>query len=89
MLLFAGTIIDFQGPNWDQDPVTKALPRSKKASASGPVEVLELTIVIILNISMLHMAKENSGLKNENIATCLLSMSLKVTLNLHYLSRTH
>lgn len=74
LLLFAGTIIEFKGPNWDQDPITKALPRGKKPSVSDPVKIVELSIVIMLSMSMLDTDKENCVLKNGNIATPIVSM---------------
>lgn len=63
MLLFAGTVIEFKGPNWDQDPITIALPRGKRTSPSDLVKRVKLNSVIILSMSRLEMDKEIMWIK--------------------------
>lgn len=77
-LVFAGTVIEFKGPNWDHDPITIALPQGKKKiSFSDPVKRVELNSVMILSMFRLDMDKEIGGLKNENSAAPVLSVSRK------------
>lgn len=74
LLLFAGTIIEFKGLNWDQDPITIALPQGKSTSPSDPVKRVELNSVIILSMSRQEMDKEICGIKNENTAAPVFSL---------------
>lgn len=85
LLLFAGTVIEFKGPNWDHDPITIALPQGKRTSPSDPVKWVELNSVIIFSMSRLDMDNEICELKNENTATPAFYCGVESDSNLSWL----